>query len=314
MDKTTLKAWFTRGKKPTAAQFAAWMDSYWHKDEQLPVDAVGNLIDLLDEKAVIDDAHTSTATTYSSERIMQLIDTITGALEPEKDVVAVETIDELYDIETPSGEVLYLVADENVLYRWDGTTFVRVEADNTIYIRNLSDLDDTTEVRDYNVVWTQQINTNPVRYAASSWMLSVDKVSSNILTQYLTNRDGYYYRTYENGRWGVWVERQYAYISDVETIIATTNKTYTIDLAKDCEQALDWNINGSISITSIRARNVCALDYFLGDDTPVSLELTLQDDGSYLWEGNIDVDDQTLITWVVTKADDGVAALGINYQ
>lgn len=148
-----------------------------------------------------------------------------------------------------------------------------------------------------------------------TYNLMVEKNSDgSVIRQYLTNRDGYYYRIYENGRWGVWVERQYAYISDVETIIATTNKTYTIDLAKDCEQALDWNINGSISITSIRARNVCALDYFLGDDTPVSLELTLQDDGSYLWEGNIDVDDQTLITWVVTKADDGVAALGINYQ
>ena len=58
MDKTTLKAWFTRGKKPTAAQFAAWMDSYWHKDEPLPTTAIDGLDDLLDEKAVIDDAHT----------------------------------------------------------------------------------------------------------------------------------------------------------------------------------------------------------------------------------------------------------------
>lgn len=43
MDKNTLKSWFTRGKKPLASQFAAWMDSYWHKDENLPISSIANL-------------------------------------------------------------------------------------------------------------------------------------------------------------------------------------------------------------------------------------------------------------------------------
>lgn len=225
MDKTTLKAWFTRGKKPTAAQFAAWMDSYWHKDEPLPTTAIDGLDDLLDEKAVIDDAHTSTATTYSSQRITQLLEAISGSLEPEKDVVAVDTADELLAIESPSSEVLYLVADENVLYRWDGLTFVRVEADNTIYITNLSGLDTVTDVRDYNVVWTKQVSASPVRYSASSWSLSVSS-GSGTLTQHLANRDGYYVRTASlsvtgDPSWGAWEQRTYAIQADVDELQKT---------------------------------------------------------------------------------------------
>lgn len=225
MDKTTLKAWFTRGKKPTAAQFAAWMDSYWHKDEPLPTTAIDSLDALLDEKAVIDDAHTSTATTYSSQRITQLLEAISGSLEPEKDVVAVDTADELLEIESPSSEVLYLVADENVLYRWDGLTFVRVEADNTVYIRNLSDLNTVTDVRDYNVVWTKLVSKYPMRYAASSWSLSVSS-GSGTLTQHLANRDGYYVRiaslsATNDPSWGAWERRTYAMQADVDTLQKT---------------------------------------------------------------------------------------------
>lgn len=221
-------------------------------------------------------------------------------------------------IDDTTGNIYAYNATEGIFSQINNDT---VELDTTIYVdaidRNkltalASDLAIYKTAGAYTVVCTTGSGSD---VTSTTYNLLVESSEGGKrIRQYLTNRDGYYYRIYENGRWGVWVERQYAYISDVETIIATTNKTYTIDLAKDCEQALDWNINGSISITSIRARNVCALDYFLGDDTPVSLELTLQDDGSYLWEGNIDVDDQTLITWVVTKADDGVAALGINYQ
>ncbi len=201
------------------------MDSYWHKDELLPTTAIDGLEALLDEKAVIDDAHTSTATTYSSQRITQLLEAISGSLEPEKDVVAVDTADELLDIESPSSEVLYLVADENVLYRWDGLTFVRVEADNTVYIRNLSDLDTVTEVRDYNVVWTKLTSKFPVRYAASSWSLSVSS-GSGTLTQHLANRDGYYVRTASlstagDPSWDAWERRTYAMQADVDTLQTT---------------------------------------------------------------------------------------------
>jgi len=39
----TLKGWFKRGFKPLQQQFYDWMDSYWHKDEQLPISSVNGL-------------------------------------------------------------------------------------------------------------------------------------------------------------------------------------------------------------------------------------------------------------------------------
>lgn len=49
--KETLKNWFKTNLKPTQEQFWAWMDSYHHKDEMIPIDAVDGLEGLLDEKA-----------------------------------------------------------------------------------------------------------------------------------------------------------------------------------------------------------------------------------------------------------------------
>lgn len=51
MDKTTLKSWFEQGKKPTAEQFAAWIDSYWHKDEKVGIPDIDGLFDELFDKA-----------------------------------------------------------------------------------------------------------------------------------------------------------------------------------------------------------------------------------------------------------------------
>lgn len=50
-NKTTLKNWFLTGLKPTQAQFWEWMDSYWHKDEQIPQASILNLIAVLNAKA-----------------------------------------------------------------------------------------------------------------------------------------------------------------------------------------------------------------------------------------------------------------------
>ena len=50
INRETLKQWFLRGKKPTAAQFAAWIDSYWHKDEKLPISSVEQLVNALSGK------------------------------------------------------------------------------------------------------------------------------------------------------------------------------------------------------------------------------------------------------------------------
>lgn len=54
MAKTTLnniKNWFLTGLKPTQAQFWNAWDSFWHKDDAIPIASVDGLQDILDAKS-----------------------------------------------------------------------------------------------------------------------------------------------------------------------------------------------------------------------------------------------------------------------
>ncbi len=51
--KNTLKNWFVNGAKPNETQFAAWMDSYWHQDESIPIGKITGIATLLAAKADI---------------------------------------------------------------------------------------------------------------------------------------------------------------------------------------------------------------------------------------------------------------------
>lgn len=48
---STIKSWFQRGMKPTAAQFAAVFDSFWHKSEEFQIGDINGLADALSRKA-----------------------------------------------------------------------------------------------------------------------------------------------------------------------------------------------------------------------------------------------------------------------
>jgi hypothetical protein len=50
-NKTTLKNWFKTGLKPTQAQFWAWLDAFWHKDEVIPQSSINGLETTLNAKA-----------------------------------------------------------------------------------------------------------------------------------------------------------------------------------------------------------------------------------------------------------------------
>ncbi len=53
-DKNTLKQWFKNKLKPTQEQFWAWLDSYWHKSEQIPVTKIEGLDKLLEGAVTIE--------------------------------------------------------------------------------------------------------------------------------------------------------------------------------------------------------------------------------------------------------------------
>jgi hypothetical protein len=50
-DKNTLRNWFLTNLKPTQAQFWALFDSYFHKDEKIPITAIDNIEVILAQKA-----------------------------------------------------------------------------------------------------------------------------------------------------------------------------------------------------------------------------------------------------------------------
>lgn len=52
--KDQLKAWFRKGLYPTESQFAAWIDSYWHKSEKMPYDSIEGLALELNSKANVE--------------------------------------------------------------------------------------------------------------------------------------------------------------------------------------------------------------------------------------------------------------------
>lgn len=51
---STIKDWFRNGLRPTQSHFWATWDSFWHKDEQIPIDSIENLQGDLDEKLTLE--------------------------------------------------------------------------------------------------------------------------------------------------------------------------------------------------------------------------------------------------------------------
>lgn len=56
-NKNTIKSWFLTNLFPTQAQFHAWLDSFWHKDENIPQNNIEGLQDSLDDKMDIEALH-----------------------------------------------------------------------------------------------------------------------------------------------------------------------------------------------------------------------------------------------------------------
>lgn len=65
-EKSTLKNWFSSKLKPTQGQFWAWMDSYWHKGEKLPINTIDGLGEAVDGKAPLVHYHEQYATNDAS--------------------------------------------------------------------------------------------------------------------------------------------------------------------------------------------------------------------------------------------------------
>jgi hypothetical protein len=88
--RNTLKNWFKKGLKPLEVQFADWIDSYWHKDDAIPIEAIAQLQELLNAMALA--ASVTTA-------INSLRDEIKGNAPADGD-----SLEKLYNLVTSVGE------------------------------------------------------------------------------------------------------------------------------------------------------------------------------------------------------------------
>jgi hypothetical protein len=70
-DKNTLKQWFSKGAKPLATQFVAWMDAFWHKDEMIPVSQIEGLQAAFDRKA--DSENLDTVAQIVNEQLLKYV-------------------------------------------------------------------------------------------------------------------------------------------------------------------------------------------------------------------------------------------------
>lgn len=74
VSKNVIKGWFKTGLKPLQNQFWAWMDSYWHKDEEIPLSKIENFSSIIDGKASINHTHAQYATNNAESLSIQDIE------------------------------------------------------------------------------------------------------------------------------------------------------------------------------------------------------------------------------------------------
>lgn len=122
-----LKNWFKNAMKPPQEHFWAWMDSYWHKDEKIPISTIQNLETELAGKSDTGHTHTEFALKDASNLETEDID----AWKEKLDLANFEGVSKIYYglIPDPNEEPI-LINDEPVLmqtgdyylYTSDGTS------------------------------------------------------------------------------------------------------------------------------------------------------------------------------------------------
>lgn len=138
---STLKSWFTTGKFPTQAQFWAWLDSFRHKDESIPVNEIEGLNELLDLKADLE----------ALNNHINDINPHADLFESKADLVAGKVpasqlpsyVDDVLEFPTLTacptvGEFnkIYVITtgvDANKQFRWSGTSYIELTSGSAVW-------------------------------------------------------------------------------------------------------------------------------------------------------------------------------------
>lgn len=150
----TIKNWFKTGLEPTQAQFWAWMDSFWHKDEMIPTNKIEGLEDVLNGKATTQqldnkvdkvpgkslllDSEIERLSTLGNQDLSMKADLVDGKVPASQlpgyidDVldgtfVSITVFNDLDGIAyQPEAGKIYIDTTTNITYRWSGTVFAPI--------------------------------------------------------------------------------------------------------------------------------------------------------------------------------------------
>lgn len=97
----TIKNWFKTGHKPTQQQFWDTWDSFFHKDDKVPISSIDGLNDRFDEKAD-QEAFDNHKTDHNAHNLAELLDEKANAVDV---TVALETKADQSDLEIVQAEL-----------------------------------------------------------------------------------------------------------------------------------------------------------------------------------------------------------------
>lgn len=180
-----LKAWFKRGMYPTAAQFADWMDSYWHREEKIDIASIDRLPEqlngkypdsdgkLLEQKTTELAQDLTTHEQYSEEKFETIYDRLDELDETKIDKAAIGQADGVAGLDSqgrvPASQLPSYVDDVLEGTFRNATTFV--DPEGTPYVPETGKIYiDTTTNKEYR--WSGS------QYAVISESLALGETSS----------------------------------------------------------------------------------------------------------------------------------------
>lgn len=204
----------------------------------------------------VDSAMSNTSTNPVQNKVIKAaldalqrnIDAVAGSIT--KDVVEVETYDDLAEIEEPNTEVIYVTTDTNKLYLYDAENdefneVTNTAVDNTIYV---TDLDDLFDMNLSNGLYTvSYLNRIQATVRTDIYSLSVQSRSRRAIGRIVTvvemclaNADGYAVKGTDDNDDPVWVWTLYS----VEGHTHTTSDVSGLSDALNLKQnATDNSLN-----------------------------------------------------------------------
>lgn len=197
------------------------------------------------------------------DALQRNIDAVAGSIT--KDVVEVETYDDLAEIEEPNTEVIYVTTDTNKLYLYDAENdefneVTNTAVDNTIYVTNLASLFDMDLSNGlYTVSYTHRTVGSSSKEIYSLSVQSRTRIRVprpvTVVEMCLANADGYAVKGTDDNDDPVWVWTLYSVEGHTHTTSEVTGLTQAISDATSGKQDKTDNSLNTTDKTVVGAIN-----------------------------------------------------------